>query len=188
MPLLPAIQMSRQNRLNHAPFRIVASRFSVLEKGLPSCSTFRPRRISSCMAQIPPCMGAERVRSIQQVDAEEKLCPSNGSKTASNLPPRQTTPTPFTSATPAGQTLQSGDDSGSGRIKGKPPGNPGGSALLEKLLKLYCLVSLAEIYSILHRSATASVLNRDSNHDGSRRQIAHITQLRSQLSSWPQLH
>ena len=27
--------------------------------------------------------------------------------------------------------LQSGDDSGSGRIKGKPPGNPGGSALLE---------------------------------------------------------
>ena len=39
MPLLPAIQMSRQNRLNHAPFRIVASRFSVLEKGLPSCST-----------------------------------------------------------------------------------------------------------------------------------------------------
>lgn len=79
--------------------------------------------------------------------------------------------------------LQSGDDSGSGRIKGKPPGNPGGSALLEKLLKLYCLVSLAEIYSILHRSATASVLNRDSNHDGSRRQTAHITQLRSQLSS-----
>ena len=86
MPLLPAIQMSRQNRLNHAPFRIMASRFSVLEKGLPSCSTFRPCRISSCMAQIPPCMGAERVRSIQQVDAEEKLCPWNGSKTASNLP------------------------------------------------------------------------------------------------------
>ena len=83
---LASIQMSRQNRLNHAPFRIMASRFSVLEKGLPSCSTFRPRRISSCMAQIPPCMGAERVRSIQQVDAEEKLCPWNGRKTASNLP------------------------------------------------------------------------------------------------------